>query len=368
MTTPWSSSDLERFEQELPGILGLSDELCAESCISHFASEEYRKAIKLLLSSMPRDPRFEDAFFSRHPQPPMELPFEVIEFWEMILNTVHLADPARYGSMHKGTPFYFLAMASFVVGDFERALFYLDSAIDEDCRTHGPGWHRLPAGLFILMDDADPAQAGILQARWMLQAFQNAARIVERAGGSAVSLEKYRQALVRQAIDQQPELRSVVTAILSFVLEYPNRKSMLDLATAGAATGEAFLLHLLKGAVIFETLLAQSPQGIEIATARGAKRLTLGDLLSDSRLFAPLGFKKTPQGQGSLAFEDVLPRVAEMKSQARMFPEVAALTAWGLRSVTGHRLTWRHHPSSVEYEMLFAYVHGAINLAISALF
>ena len=82
--------------------------------------------------------RVADNFFSKCGLP-VRLsysPVAQIEAWEYILGLMAENDPNRYRELHKGTPFYFLGMASYSARDFEKALFYMDAALEEDLRLH----------------------------------------------------------------------------------------------------------------------------------------------------------------------------------------------------------------------------------------
>ena len=197
-----------------------------------------------------------------------------IEMWERTLMILRAADERRYHALHKGTPFYFLGLASFVGQDFERALFYMDCALEQDCRLHGPRWHLIPSGMFVRLDDIPEAQAGRGLVNAARELFELYGREVARGGGTRLSLTAYRARLVNHGTQHQPELRSAVTALLSFLLEIKPRQIQLTLAPVGSGTGEPFFLHLLKGSILFETLLRQSAAGRPVvANSPGA---TLG--------------------------------------------------------------------------------------------
>jgi hypothetical protein len=69
-----------------------------------------------------------------------ERPFERFSDYEEILQRLRAADPQRYQRIHKGTPLYFMSWLAFDLGNYEKALFYIDSAISEDVRKDPLGW------------------------------------------------------------------------------------------------------------------------------------------------------------------------------------------------------------------------------------
>ena len=335
--------------------------------IKYYQSERYRNSLAADLFKIPADPHRENDYLSAHRQPILSFPIAVIECWQKILESVLTVAPERYSSIHKGTPFYFLAMASYRIGDFEGALFYMDSAVGEDYRVHSQGWANCPAGLFLKMDTSITNQAAMEENRHTLDAFERAGSVVDRIHGFAMNVSDFRAKLVRPAVEEHTELRSVLTAILSFVLELPARERMLRLAPSSGGTSEPFFLHLLKGALIFETLLAQSNSG-KNATARAKQKLTIGDYLREADIYGKLGFGKPPQGFGNIPFEDVIARANDMKNQSSPPAQRCVCITWAVRNTLGHSLGWGTRLTSVEYEDLFACVYGAISLSILRLF
>ena len=59
----------------------------------------------------------------------VDRPFERFKHYEELMHGLRSLDVRKYEEMHKGTPFFFMAWLSFDMRNFERALFYLDTAI-----------------------------------------------------------------------------------------------------------------------------------------------------------------------------------------------------------------------------------------------
>jgi len=289
-----------------------------------------------------------------------------IRLWERTLRILLNTDKNRYAALHKGTPFYFLGIASYLAEDFERALFYMDCALEQDYRLHGPRWYRIPSGMFVRLDDIPEAQAGRVLVRDARILFESFGNIIATEGGTPVSLDGYRARLVNYGIEREPELRSVVTAFLSYLLEVTPRRTQLELAPAGSGTGEPFFLHLFKGAVLFESLLRASLAGRPIVA--GNPKTTLNTLLSSPAIFQGLTLNSAPQGWGGCTFGDVVTRIQADAAAGVPFNERAVRAVWALRNTTGHNLAWPLRPDSAEYERLFVLVLGSIMLAINSLY
>jgi len=120
-----------------------------------FRSDEFARALIADFEALSHDPADADFLFSSLRIPALfgESPERQITVWERVLGILRDADAARYEAIHKGTPFYFLGVASYLGQDFERALFYMDCALEQDHRLHGDRWYRVPSGMFVRLDD-----------------------------------------------------------------------------------------------------------------------------------------------------------------------------------------------------------------------
>ncbi|HRJ98558.1 MAG TPA: hypothetical protein PL089_02935 [Ignavibacteria bacterium] len=90
-------------------------------------------------------------------------PIEIRDFllsFELILELFEKEDSEKYKIIHKGTPFYFIAMGAIMVGDFEKGVFYMDAAKSED-EKNGFGMEQ-PAGLFFNFEANNENQAAVL--------------------------------------------------------------------------------------------------------------------------------------------------------------------------------------------------------------
>jgi len=331
-----------------------------------FASHEYQLALSIDLATLPANATTEDEFFSRHSVPQQFLVrgahHDSIVAWEHCLSSIRSTASARYDSMHKGTPYYFIGTAAYLIEDFEKAFFYMDCAVAEDYHVHGANWRNTPAGYFIRLDDSSPNQfARVLTSRTK-EAVANALQTTVSRGGVNFSLQQLHDKLLAPAIDGTDELRSAVTALFTFILEYRCRHRELMFASSHGGSGESFLLHLFKGALIFETLLKVSP--LRPTSGLGTLNDYLGNPSVKTRLGLPTGFG----GMGNISFDKVIEKVREADVRGDQFGERVVRAAWGVRNTTGHSLAWEKRPAPDEYEMLFNHLLAAIVLVIDRLF
>lgn len=341
-----------------------------------FASYEYKMALSTDLAALPANPTDEDDFFNRHSVPQQLLVqgahHDSIVAWEHCLSSIRSTSSARYDRMHKGTPYYYIGTAAYLIEDFEKAFFYMDCAVAEDHHIHGANWRDTPAGYFIRLDDSEcganltgncrPNQLARVLTSNTKEAVANALQTIASHGGVNLSLQQLHDKLLAPAIDGTDELRSAVMALFTFILEYQSRYRELMFVSSHGGSGESFLLHLFKGALIFETLLKVSAYGPEPGPG------TLGNYLGNSSIKERLGLPAEFGGMGICSFDQVIKNVCETEVSTYPFNARAVRAAWGVRNTTGHSLAWKKRPTFNEYEMLFNHLCAAIVLVVDRLF
>lgn len=268
-----------------------------------------------------------------------------------VLQECREADPEAFRKIHKGGPYYWLGMSSFLMRDFESAVFYMDAAVAEDLRRDEQATDT-PAVLFLMLRGDHPSQAakdlvGMTQA--LIE--QHISTYLKYEGRDPqvppLSLQDLREYFLLRAI--QPEnrrMRSVATALISFMLETVHRKAQLD-SIPDPTSFDPFILHLFKGGLILESLIKLNP-----------KKTPRGNILSQvlPHVSADLGI---PAGLNISANE--LQDVVRQVDSASWTLENAFQIAGRTRNTTGHSLGW---------EVSFTFnQYGAIvqNLAVSCL-
>jgi hypothetical protein len=182
-------------------------------------------------------------------------------------------DPMAYSQIHKGSAFYWIGMSAFLLNDYQTAAFFFDAAVSEDLRA---GCHPItrstPSFKFLLVQGDLPEQA----ARDLVKIIQDRFKFVitdyiQRPGSSTnsptLSLELIRSNFLLPSLQKGDEhLRSLATALISFLLEWYYLNVFLDLRIE-QGTVEPFIIHLFKGCVIFESLLRLNPKDPPPSTA-----------------------------------------------------------------------------------------------------
>jgi hypothetical protein len=260
-------------------------------------------------------------------------PFERFSDYEEMLLRLRQADQAKYERMHKGTPFYFMSWLAFDLGNYEKALFYIDAAISEDVRkTQGTvdpnAWKGAPGAKFLLLEpQAEVAQRAIDRVRTALN--RELARFNGVSGQSPLDLDNIKQFVTRLIEDSAQ--RTIISALYMFVLEFEDRVRELDLrrGTAGGSN-EPFTIHLFTGGLLLESLLKHYYPRNDA----GGENRQLGNVFhtaqfrTDFNLGAP-----PPSSAGTL--KEIHSAIVGANTI-----DVAFGTAAKLRNTTGHNLVW----------------------------
>jgi hypothetical protein len=330
-----------------------------------FQSTMYRDALLEDYKRMPTgDPKIADKFFSaqRFPLIFARSPSAHVEAWEYVLGLLQNEDEQRYRVMHKGTPFYFAGMASYLGRDFEKALFYMDAALEEDLRLHKTAWPSVPSGKFVLLDSDSPDQFARPLVVRTRDLFEDVIGKISTEGGIGLSVEDLRSKLVYPAMNTTPRKRSAVTGLISFLLEFPSRRKELSLAGTQTSTAEPFFLHLFKGAVLFETLLKTSTVGSTIQVSN--PKATIDKFLQDQAIYSAFGFTTAPQGLGGETLDDVFAAIKKDATSGYDYTQRAIRATWGIRNKVGHSMAWPSRPSLEEYNDAFYLIAGALTATL----
>jgi hypothetical protein len=265
-----------------------------------------------------------------------------------LLDKCRSLDLRSYHIVHKGTAFYWIGTAAFLLNDFETATFFFDAAVSEDLRAGcHPVTRSTPSFKFLLIQGDQPAQA----AQRLVQSTQDRVESILRdysARDGAVSLPPpdidrlRRDFLVPALSPEHRNWRSLATAFVSFVLEWNYLNTFLDLRTSWG-TAEPFFIHLFKGCVLFESLLRLNPLVKSTETSP-----SLVHVLQKVRtqLGIPNNIQIRSSGLQPLLHE--LPSTGSIQDCIRFTGK--------LRNTMGHNIGWDASLDKISYHKLFRMV------------
>jgi hypothetical protein len=278
-----------------------------------------------------------------------------------LLNRCRAIDEAAFAQIHKGSAYYWIGIAAFLMHEHELATFFFDAAVAEDLRGgYDPVNKPTPSFRFILVEGEPPEQA----ARQLVQVTQ--ARIEElinnynaRPGRPQriddLTIEELRRRFLRPAISPGGEnLRSSATTLISFSMEWDFRNMLFDIRPLQGTAGP-FLLHLFKGCVLFESILKGNP------TDPPPQNSTLGNTLK--YLHVKLGIPAKIK-IGNINFPDVVADLAGADDSI----QTAIKFTGRIRNTLGHDLGWVVNLDKMQYHRLFRMVSSSCFHAIACLY
>ena len=267
--------------------------------------------------------------------------------------------PQDYSKIHKGSPYYWLAIAAFLMHDFQTAEFFLDATITEDLQWGANvDKNATPAMSFLLLEASqlNPnaqrlAQAAEAKLQLCVEFYKSLAG--KPAWLPDLSLPRLRLRFLRPALSSNnPSWRRLAVSLISFLLEWDFRKELHPLRVTDG-TFEPFYLHLLKGCVLFEGLLNENPK----------KKPVGGDLAAVvSELQAELGISPPANLSGRL--NDLLGDLDQADNRI----ETAVVFTLRLRKAVSQASGEGETVSLVQYRQLFEMVASAGLYALACLY
>jgi len=278
-----------------------------------------------------------------------------------LLNRCHSIDEAAFAHIHKGTAYYWIGIAAFLVHEIELATFFFDASVAEDIRAGADPVHNpTPSIRFILIDGEPLEQAArnlvqVTQARIEELIANYNARPGRIAGVAPLTISDVRERFLRPAITPGREnLRSSATTFISFNMEWDFRNLLFDIRPT-QGTAEPFFLHLFKGCVLFESLL----KGNTVKTP--PVTVPLGNALQ--LLHNELGI----QNNLSIGNTDLPTIIADLAGADDSIQTAIQFTG-RIRNTLGHNLGWVVPLDKATYHRLFRMVSSSCLHAISCLY
>jgi hypothetical protein len=278
-----------------------------------------------------------------------------------LLNRCHSIDPTAFANIHKGTAYYWIGIAAFLVHEIELATFFFDAAVAEDIRVGAHPVHNpTPALRFILIEGEPLEQAArqlvqITQARTEELIADYIARPGRLPGAGPLTIMDIRERFLKPAITPGREnLRSSATTFISFNMEWEFRNLLFDIRPV-QGTAEPFFLHLFKGCVLFESLLKGN------TVNPPATNSTLGNALR--HLHTELGIPAN-LNIGNTDFPTILIDLAGADNTV----QTAIQFTGRIRNTLGHNLGWVVPLDKASYHRLFRMVSSSCLHAISCLY
>lgn len=286
----------------------------------------------------------------------------VRDYFFNLLITCKTIDANAFMKIHKGHPFYFIGITSFLMEDFQTAVYFFDASMTEDFNAGAdPKDRAKPSTRFLMMEgeiNGHTAQPLAALAKAQVERAITYYSGCTLTSGQKLNLdiEGIRNNFIYRSLTtkEQPGLRTLATAFISYFIEWDFRNRHFEYGVK-QGTDEPFFSHLFRGCVLFESLLKHNPTIV-------ATEKTLNGILTQPNIRTALGVTAI-QGIGNATLEDVF---QELKNPATTIDQVLKI-AYLARNTLGHNLGWDNNINQEQYQKLYFIVAASCLHVIACL-
>lgn len=293
------------------------------------------------------DPCKEDRIFTKlGPKILSHQPFDSFCDYVEFLRRIRDKNQEQYERIHKGTPFFILAVLAFDLRNYEKTLYYLDAAIYEDIKNGGTIWRELPAALFYRLSKSGHAATRFtMHIRKLLSAQINRFNDISKL--PVIDIDIFIEKFVIKLMES-PEYRIIITAFYVFLLESEERLIELRLKSTHGSSLGPIIAHSFSGSLIFESILKYLyPTG-----DKGKPNKTLNDIFNTTEFKDDFKIKVKTHSD---SFQSILKAVKD-NSLITAFNTVAKI-----RNTTGHNLVWDNvFQEAKDYENIVDQIMNAL--------
>ncbi len=282
-----------------------------------------------------------------------------------LLRTCKSIDSDAYKKIHKGHPYFFIGITSYRLGDYETSISFFDAALSEDLAIKDE--KERPTHLFFLLRGDDPKNVAQSETKYAKTKVKRAIddyneAIAKNQGTPKFDIHDLRDVFIKHILNHKDDvgLRTLLTAFITFVVEWDFRNEHFDLGVQ-KGTAEPVFMHLFRGCVLFESLLKRN---LSLKLKHNDQKRELGKLInyykSEMNLQLPGDFTKKT---GIKSLDELL---SEMKKHNKEIEDSILVSYW-LRNVLGHSLAWNVSIDQDSYRKLYLYVITACLHVINCL-
>jgi hypothetical protein len=266
-----------------------------------------------------------------------------------LLRVCQKIDADAFAKIHKGHPYYFIGISSYLLDDFQTAIYFIDAAVTEDLNSGAdPISNPRPSTRFLMLQGDADKQAGKVITRYTqakveraLEHYQN--KITKDQSIPQLTLNDLRTDFICYALraKKEPGLRTLVTAFITYCTEWDIRKDHFE-SGVKEGTSEPFFLHLFRGCILFESLIRHNPNF-------PTNEKTLNGMLNEKKIRDRLKTNAV-QGKGS-GFEltDLFNRLQGYNNSISEAVKISYIA----RNTLGHTLGWNENISQSQYQNLY---------------
>lgn len=280
-----------------------------------------------------------------------------------LLRTCKRIDADAFRKIHKGNPYYYIGIASYLMDDYQTAIYFFDAAVTEDL-TFGadPLDNPKPSTRFLMLEGDASGQAAKDLTKFAQTKVERIcdyyrSTLPKHKSTPQLTLEFLRSNFIYYSLMkiENAGLRTLVTALITYCIEWDFRNSHFEYGI-GEGTSEPFFMHLFRGCVLFESLIKENPS-IQI------EENNLNSMLNNKEIRNKLQIDPI-QGKGiDFTLDDLFGELSEYDHSISDAIRIAYLT----RNTLGHNLGWNPNISQSQYQDLYFIIASSCLHVIASL-
>lgn len=280
-----------------------------------------------------------------------------------LLRACREIDANAFIKIPKGHPYYFIGISSYLLDDFQTAIYFFDAAVTEDLKAGvEPKTNPSPATRFLMLDGESDKQAAKKLTQYAQAKVERALKyyesdVVKDASIRNLSIDDLRNDFIYYALTSTTSLglRTLVTAFITYCIEWDFRNEYFDYGV-GRGTSEPFFLHLFRGCVLLESLVKLNPKKPPV----GNTLMPMLNGLKNDLKIDPIQGK----GQGQVfILSDVFNEMQNFNRSISQAIKIATIA----RNTVGHDLGWDINITQEQYRELYLIIAASCLHVIACL-
>jgi len=278
-----------------------------------------------------------------------------------LLRACKRIDAETFAKIHKGHPYYFIGIASYLLDDYQTAIYFFDAAVTEDINSGAdPINNPTPSTHFLMLEGKADYQAAKELTQFAQTKVERAleyyqSKISKKPGTPNLTLDELRKDFIYYALTAKDQLglRTLVTSFITYCIEWDFRNEHFEYEV-GAGTSEPFFLHLFKGCILLESLLKYNRSIIP-------ENNMLGKILKEDKILDKL--KIDAINGGSFVLSDIFKELPRFDNSISGAIQISYMT----RNTLGHSIGWDTNITQRQYQELYLIIASSCLHVIACL-
>jgi tetratricopeptide (TPR) repeat protein len=262
--------------------------------------------------------------------------------------------------IHKGHPYYFIGITSYLLDDFQTAIYFFDAAVTEDIYYGAdPVDNPKPSTHFLMLEGEANYQSAKELTKFAQTKVERALEYYTKLTSNSeileLTLDDLRKEFIYYALmaTDKPGLRTLVTAFITYFIEWDFRNDHFE-CEVKKGTSEPFFLHLFRGCILFESLMKLNP-------VISPKSKTIGGILQEPKIISKLKIKSIQGKKDGFVLEDIFDKSQRYDNSIDQAIQISYMA----RNTLGHSLGWDANINQSQYRELYLII-GASCLHVIA--